>query len=168
LISQSRGLGDVYKRQGCLPALKMFDWLRFRLVPVALISMTVVFIAAEVVFHNALRKGNQALADNLFYGSGRWGIFFGAIVLGIILGNWKKMTPEHKTLLAITGSLVLGSLITKMLDGGQFGHPTLGRTGWSDSLNRMWLQSFAIFLVTVLVGLVQNNKIWGAEETSKG
>jgi hypothetical protein len=153
---------------GCLPALKIFDWLRFRLVPLALISMTVLFIAAEVVFHNALRKGNQALADNLFYGSGRWGIFFGAIVLGIVLGNWKKMSPEHKTLLAITASLILGSLITKMLDGGQFGHPTLGRTGWSDSLNRMWLQSFAIFLVTVLVGLVQNNKIWGAEETSKG
>jgi hypothetical protein len=153
---------------GCLPALKIFDWLRFRLVPLALISMTVLFIAAEVVFHNALRKGNQALADNLFYGSGRWGIFFGAIILGIVLGNWKKMSPEHKTLLAITASLILGSLITKMLDGGQFGHPTLGRTGWSDSLNRMWLQSFAIFLVTVLVGLVQNNKIWGAEETSKG
>jgi hypothetical protein len=153
---------------GLLPALKIFDWLRFRIVPVALISMTLVFVGAEVVFHSALRKGNLALTSNLIFGSGRWGIFFGAIALGLLLGNLKKLSPEHKTLLAITGSLVLGSLITKMLDGGQFGHPTLGRTGWSDSLNRMWLQSFAIFLVTVLVGLVQNDKIWGVADNSKG
>ena len=153
---------------GLLPALKIFDGLRFRIVPVALIAMTLVFVGAEVVFHSALRKGNLALASNLIFGSGRWGIFFGAIALGLVLGNLKKLSPEHKTLLAITGSLVLGSLITKMLDGGQFGHPTLGRTGWSDSLNRMWLQSFAIFLVTVLVGLVQNDKIWGVADNSKG
>jgi len=153
---------------GLLPALKLFDWIRFRIVPIALIAMTLVFVGAEVVFHSALRKGNLALVANLVFGSGRWGIFFGAIALGLVLGNLKKLSPEHKTLLAITGSLVLGSLITKMLDGGQFGHPTLGRTGWSDSLNRMWLQSFAIFLVTVLVGLVQNDKIWGVADNSKG
>ena len=153
---------------GLLPALKLFDWIRFRIVPIALIVMTLVFVGAEVVFHNALRKGNLALASNLIFGSGRWGIFFVAIVLGLVLGNLKKLSPEHKTLLAITGSLILGSLIAKMLDGGQFGHPTLGRTGWSDSLNRMWLQSFAIFLVTVLVGLVQNDKIWGVADNSKG
>jgi len=153
---------------GLLPALKLFDWIRFRIVPIALIAMTLVFVGAEVVFHSALRKGNLALVANLVFGSGRWGIFFGAIALGLVLGNLKKLSPEHKTLLAITGSLVLGSLIAKMLDGGQFGHPTLGRTGWSDSLNRMWLQSFAIFLVTVLVGLVQNDKIWGVADNSKG
>ena len=153
---------------GLLPALKLFDWIRFRIVPIALIAMTLVFVGAEVVFHSALRKGNLALVANLVFGSGRWGIFFGAIALGLVLGNLKKLSPEHKTLLAITGSLVLGSLITKMLDGGQFGHPTLGRTGWSDSLNRMWLQSFAIFLVTVLVGLIQNDKIWGVADNSKG
>jgi hypothetical protein len=58
----------------------------------------------------------------------------------------------------ITASLVLGSLIAKMLDGGQFGHPTLGRLGWSDSLNRMWIQSFGIFLVAAVVAMVQS--IW--------
>jgi hypothetical protein len=158
----------IFVGAGLLPAIKLFDWIRFRIVPVALISMALVFVGAEIVFHTALRKGNLALAANLIFGSGRWGIFVAAIVLGIALGNLKKISPEHKTLLAITGSLILGSLITKMLDGGQFGHPTLGRTGWSDSLNRMWLQSFAIFLVTVLVGLVQNDKIWGLVDKSKG
>jgi hypothetical protein len=152
---------------GMLPALKIFDWVRHRIMPIALIAMGVVFIGAEVVFHSALRKGNQALYDNLIGGSGRWGWFFPALLVCLVLGWVKLSTPEHRTLLYITTSLVLGSLIAKMVDGGQFGHPTLGRTGWSDSLNRMWLQSFAIFLVTALVGLVQNNKLWGAEDKAK-
>ena len=153
---------------GSLPAIKWLDWLRFRIVPVALIAMVLVFVGAEVVFRHALAKGNRALIANLLFGSGRWGIFVALIVVGVLLGRLRKLTPEHKTLLVITTSLILGSLITKMLDGGQFGHPTLGRTGWSDSLNRMWLQSFAIFLVTVLVGLVQNDRIWGNVDNSKG
>jgi uncharacterized membrane protein len=153
---------------GTLPAIKWLDWLRFRIVPVALIAMVLVFVGAEVVFRHALAKGNRALIANLLFGSGRWGIFVALIVVGVLLGRLRKLTPEHKTLLVITTSLILGSLITKMLDGGQFGHPTLGRTGWSDSLNRMWRQSFAIFLVTVLVGLVQNDRIWGNVDNSKG
>jgi hypothetical protein len=152
---------------GMLPALKIFDWVRTRIMPIALIAMGVVFVGAEVVFHSALRKGNQALYDNLIGGSGRWGWFFPALVVCLLLGWVKLATPEHKTLIYITTALVLVSLIAKMVDGGQFGHPTLGRTGWSDSLNRMWLQSFAIFLVTALVGLVQNNKLWGAEEKQR-
>jgi hypothetical protein len=153
---------------GSLIAVKWLDWLRLRLVPIALISMGLVFVGAQIVFHTALAKGYRSIVTNLIFGSGRWGIFVAAIILGIALGRLRKLTPEHKTLLTITLSLILGSLITKMLDGGQFGHPTLGRVGWSDSLNRMWLQSFAIFLVTVLVGLVQNNSIWGADQKSKG
>ncbi|MEN9748578.1 MAG: hypothetical protein RLZZ603_1270, partial [Actinomycetota bacterium] len=42
---------------GMLPALKIFDWVRHRIMPIALIAMGVVFIGAEVVFHSALRKG---------------------------------------------------------------------------------------------------------------
>ena len=154
---------------GMLPALKLFDWVRVRILPIALIAMVVVFVAAEVVFHKALHKGNQAIYDNLVGGSGRWGWFFVALPILIILGirKFKDLSPEHRILLWSTAALVVGSLITKMLDGGQFGHPTLGRTGWSDSLNRMWLQSFAIFLVTALVGLVQHDKLWGKDDKAK-
>ena len=146
---------------GLLPSLRIFDWLRFRLVPVALIAMATVFVAAEVVFRHQLAKGNHALWVNLINGSGRWGIFFVGLALAFALGRMRHLTPENKALLQISAALVVGSLITKMLDGGQFGHPTLGRIGWSDSLNRMWLQSFAIFLVSALVGLVQNPRLWG-------
>ena len=152
---------------GLLPALKIFDWLRKRIVVVAIVGMAVVFVLAEIRFHKDLHKGNQALYDNLLGGSGRWGWFFVGLVFVLLLGKLRKLSPEHKALVEICVSIVLASFIVKMLDGGQFGHPTLGRTGWSDSLNRMWLQSFAIFLVTALVGLVQNDKIWGAEEKAK-
>ena len=146
---------------GLLPSLRIFDWLRFRLVPVALIGMTLLFVAAEVVFRHQLAKGNHALVVNLIYGSGRWGIFFVGLALAFLLGRMRHLTPENRTLLIISAALLVGSFITKMLDGGQFGHPTLGRIGWSDSLNRMWLQTFAIFLVSALVGLVQNPRLWG-------
>ena len=159
----------IFVAGGLLPAWKLFDAIRIRILPITLIAMAAVFVAAEVVFRDALRKGNQALYDNLIGGSGRWGWFFVAVVVLLILGlrKLKELSPEHRLLLWSTSALILGSLIVKMLDGGQFGHPTLGRTGWSDSLNRMWLQSFAIFLVTALVGLVQNDKLWGADEKTK-
>jgi hypothetical protein len=153
---------------GMLPAIRWFDWLRTRLVWVAIGGLGLVFVLAQIVFHSQLRKGTQALYDNLIGGSGRWGWAFVGVALMLVLGRIRRLSSEHKTLLLITIALVLGSLVTKLLDGGQFGHPTLGRTGWSDSLNRMWLQSFAIFVITGLVGLVQNDKLWGAEEKSKG
>ena len=152
---------------GLLPALKIFDWIRTRSTVIAMVFMALIFIAAEVKFPKALHKGNQAIYDNLMGGSGRWGWFFVGLVIVFLLGRMRRLSPEHKALVQICVSIVLASFLVKMLDGGQFGHPTLGRTGWSDSLNRMWLQSFAIFLVTALVGLVQNDKIWGAEDKAK-
>jgi hypothetical protein len=160
----------IFVGAGLLPALKIFDWIRVRIMPISLYGMLAIFLAAEVVFHTALRKGNQAIYDNLLGGSGRWGWAFVGLVVLLIIGlrKLKDLSAEHRILLWTTSAIIVGSLLTKMLDGGQFGHPTLGRTGWSDSLNRMWLQSFAIFLVTALVGLVQNEKIWGAEVKTKG
>lgn len=144
---------------GWLPALRIFDWLRFHLVPVALISMVVVFVAAEMLFAESLAKGNAALWQNLIGGDGLWGWLVIALALAVVLAGFKDLSVEYKTLLTISVSLIMGSLIAKMLDGGQFGTPTLGRVGWSDSLNRMWIHYFGIFLVTALVGLVQNERI---------
>ena len=42
-----------------------------------------------------------------------------------------------------------------MVDGGQFGSPTLGRVGWDDSLNRMWFHFIGLFIVTAVVGVAQ-------------
>jgi hypothetical protein len=144
---------------GWLPTLRVFDWLRFRMVPIGLISMVVVLVAAQVLFAKSLAKGNAALWQNLVVGEGLWGWLFIGLVLALLLAGFKDLSPEYKTLLTISASLVLGSLIAKMLDGGQFGTPTLGRVGWSDSLNRMWIHYFGIFLVTALVGLVQNERL---------
>lgn len=154
---------------GCLPALRWLDWLRHRLVPIALISMPLVLVLAELRYSRDLAKGNRSLFANLVLGQGFWG--FGLVAILVLIAifsarKWSSLTSEHRTLVIITASLVFGSLIAKMLDGGQFGHPTLGRLGWSDSLNRMWIQSFGIFLVAAVVALVQS--IWQptSEQTS--
>jgi hypothetical protein len=152
---------------GLLPALKWFDWLRHRVFWLGFFGLILVYVGAEIKWHANFRLGHKALIYNLFYnfdnhtlGSGGWGLFFVglAVFLAIaISGRWSR---EFKHLLMISVMLVLGSMIAKMLDGGQFGHPDLGRIGWSDSLNRMWIQTFGIFVITVAVGLIQNEKIW--------
>lgn len=154
---------------GSLAALKYLDWVRLRIMPIALGAMALIFAAAEVVFRSALSKGNAALFDNLIAGAGMWGWSFVAIGVGLLFGlrKIKLLSSEHRTLLWLTAALVLASLIVKLLDGGQFGNPTLGRLGWSDSLNRMWLQSFVIFLVATLVGLVQNDNLFKSNPDAK-
>jgi len=145
-----------------------FDWFRFRAVPIGLIGLAVIFVGAEIKWHSAFDRGHKALFYNLVYnfdthslGSGGWGLLFVALPLLLLLSAFSKKSVEFRSLLALSAMLVLGSLISKMLDGGQFGHPDLGRLGWSDSLNRMWIQSFGIFVITVAIGLIQNERIWG-------
>ncbi|MEY4367992.1 MAG: hypothetical protein RLZ28_1407 [Actinomycetota bacterium] len=152
---------------GLAATVPWFDWLRFRAVPIGLIGLTAIFVGAEIKWHAEFERGHRALLYNLVYnfdtgtlGSGGWGLLFVglAVILGFVLLG--KKTVEFRLLLAISAMLVLGSLISKMLDGGQFGDPDLGRIGWSDSLNRMWIQSFGIFVITVAIGLIQKETMW--------
>ena len=152
---------------GLLPIIKWFDWLRFRIFFIGLIGLVAVYSAAEIRWHNDFRRGHIALVYNLFFnlntkslGSGGWGLMFAGLLLLMLIAIFSRWSPEFRYLLMISAMLIVGSFIAKMLDGGQFGHPDLGRIGWSDSLNRMWLQTFGIFVITVAVGLIQNEKIW--------
>ena len=152
---------------GLLAIIKWFDWLRLRIFLFGLIGLVVVFAAAEVKWHSDFRRGHKALIYNLFLnfdtkslGSGGWGLMFAGLLWLLAVAAVSRWSSEFRYLLMISAMLVIGSFIAKMLDGGQFGHPDLGRIGWSDSLNRMWIQTFGIFVLTVAVGLVQNEKIW--------
>jgi hypothetical protein len=152
---------------GFLPVIKWFDWLRFRIFLIGLIGLVAVYGAAEIKWHSDFRRGHIALVYNLFFnlntktlGSGGWGLMFAGLILLMLIAIFSRWSPEFRYLLMISAMLIVGSFIAKMLDGGQFGHPDLGRVGWSDSLNRMWLQTFGIFVITVAVGLIQNEKIW--------
>jgi len=152
---------------GLLPVIKWFDWLRHRIFFLGLVGLVLVYVAAEIKWHADFRRGHKALIYNLLFnfntkslGSGGWGLFFAGLAVFLIIAVAGRWTPEFRYLLMISVMLVVGSFIAKMLDGGQFGHPDLGRIGWSDSLNRMWIQTFGIFVITVAVGLIQNEKIW--------
>lgn len=138
-----------------LVGFKLFDWFRFRLVPLALMSMAGLLIFVLVRNFSSLQDDIWAQFQNLFLGQGFWGSFFIAIVAGLAIIGWKDLDQNYKTIATISLLLVLGSLVAKLLDGGLFGDPTLGRLGWTDSLNRMWLHSFGIFIIMLIIGMSQ-------------
>lgn len=140
---------------GLIPTLKIFDAIRFRLVPLAFAAMVLVIGLAQVFFTENLAKGNASQIANLIFGEGLWGYLAIGLGLVLVIIGIAKTSNEYRLLLSISLLLILGTLIAKMLDGGQFGNPTLGREGWSDSLNRMWIHSFAIVVITVITGLVE-------------
>lgn len=144
--------------------MKIVDFFRFRLVPLALIGMLGLLGLVLVRSFGSLADDLWAQIQNMFLGYGFWGGFFIAMTLGLILTGYKDLSVSYKTLLLIVVMLVLGSMAAKLLDGGLFGDPTLGRLGWTDSLNRMWLHSFGIFIITLLVGyaeiVIQRTKVF--------
>lgn len=143
---------------GLLPWLKWFDGIRYRLVPIGLGSMALVILAAEVFFFEGMQEGNVALFVNLFLGAGLWGYLFPFLLIIFVVVGYRKRTADYKTLAIISLTLIMSFLIAKMLDGGQSGNPTLGRIGWSDSLNRMWIHLLPVLVITALVGLVERHR----------
>jgi len=143
---------------GLLPWLKWFDGLRYRLVPIGLASMALVILAAQVFFFKGMQEGNIALFVNLFLGAGLWGYLFPFLLFVFIAVGYRQRSVDYKTLAIISLTLIMSFLIAKMLDGGQSGNPTLGRIGWSDSLNRMWIHLLPVLIITALVGLVERHR----------
>jgi hypothetical protein len=138
-----------------LVGLKIFDWLRFQLVPLAYLGMGGLFGFVLVTNFAELIDDLGLQFQNAFLGAGFWGTFFVALVPTLLVIGRRNLSVEYLLLVNISAMLVLGSLTAKLLDGGLFGDPTLGRLGWTDSLNRMWLHGFGIFVVSAVVGLAQ-------------
>lgn len=145
---------------GLVPAAKIFDWFRFRSIWIAIVPLVAIFVGAQLAFAESLEKGNASLVKNLILGEGSWGALVFLIPLTLAFVDWRKLSSEVKTLGTILFSMIMASLVVKMLDGGQFGNPTLGRPGWSDSLNRMWIHFFALLLVVAATALIENDKLW--------
>ncbi len=122
----------------------------FALTPLALLSM---FLVLEVVFFNALKKGDRSLVTNLFFATGGWGYFFWGLLIVVVVSLFIQREAVYGTLLRIVAALAVASFLAKMVDGGQFGSPTLGRVGWDDSLNRMWIHFLGLFFVLAVVGV---------------
>lgn len=141
-----------------LVGLKIFDFIRFRLVALAAIGMAALLAVALFVNFEGLLDDIGAQFENMFLGAGFWGSFFIGLIPTLIAIGRKGMSTQYQTLLTISLLLFAGSFVAKLMDGGLVGEPTLGRVGWTDSLNRMWLHVFAIFLVTAIVGLAERIK----------
>lgn len=146
---------------------KYFSWLRRFLVPLAFGAMGLVLLAAIVRDPAGISEDIWSQVQNLFFGQGFWGVFFIALVPSLIAFGLKHMSAEYKNLLLISGLLAVGNLVAKLADGGLIGRPDLGRLGWFDSLNRMWIHLLAILLITLIVGLAQWAAKFQAARSSK-
>ena len=127
---------------GLLVALKPLDAVRFRILWIAIIAELVVLIAALAIFFEELQNGIISQFENIFLGQGLWGI---SLILAFLAIIYLALFNKDKTFVLLALALVLANVILKMVDGGQFGEPTLGRVGWADSLNRMWLHLMGVF-----------------------
>jgi hypothetical protein len=141
-----------------LVGLKIFDFLRFRLVPLAGLGMGLLLGLVVLTNLDSLQDDLVAQFENMFLGAGFWGSFFIGLIPTLIAIGRKGMSTQYRTLLTISVLMFVGSFVAKLMDGGLVGDPTLGRVGWTDSLNRMWLHVFAIFLITAIVGLAERIK----------
>lgn len=139
---------------GLLVAIKPLDFLRFRAVWLALAGELAVIAVALVVFFDDLQNGLISQFENIFLNQGLWGVTLIAAFASIA---YLLIVSKEKSFGVLLVMLVLGQVILKMLDGGQFGEPTLGRVGWADSLNRMWLHLSGLFALSFVL-VIQKNK----------
>jgi hypothetical protein len=152
-----------------MSGLEIFDWFRERMPHFVIAALVLALLAAAVLFGDGLLPGLSAQWTNLGEARGHWGFYLLAVIPLLIITGWRNTSREYRLLAYVTLSFVLATFASKMLDGGQTGSPDLGRVGWSDSLNRMWLHGFGIFIITAIVGLVQRaNQGWPVRKSEKG
>jgi hypothetical protein len=140
-------------------ALPWFDPLRRNLNRIATWLAIAFIITVSVWFNLALIPGLASLWQNLGpENQGMWGLFLLAFIPLVALIGWKQTSESYRVLLTTSLLLIFTTLASKVLDGAQVLEISLGRSGWTDSVNRMWIHSFGIFFVTVLVGMFERGK----------
>lgn len=133
---------------GLLVSTKPLDFLRKRAVLLAVTAEIAVIVFALVLFYGELENGIISQFENIFLNQGLWGI---TLIAAFIAIGYLLVASKEKSFALLLLMLVLGQVILKMLDGGQFGEPTLGRIGWADSLNRMWLHLSGLFAIAFVL-----------------
>lgn len=140
-------------------ALPWFDALRRNLIRIATWLAVVFTVTVAVWFNVELISGLASLWQNLgFENQGLWGYFLLAFIPIVLLVGRNQTSESYRVLLTTSLFLIFATLASKVLDGAQVLEISLGRAGWTDSVNRMWIHSFGIFFVTVLVGLFERGR----------
>lgn len=152
-----------------VPSLQLFDPIRLRshiLIPTAL---TLFLVLAQFWYPKKMLEGYQSLVQNLFGGSGDWGMvpYLVAVAIVAILLTYKKQSASVQALTGVVILAILGSLVAKIIGGGQLGDPTLGRFSWTDSLNRMWFNILPLAFVLIVVSVTEWDWQWNRQKSGK-
>lgn len=136
-----------------IPALPWFDWLRQHAMSIGIFALLAVLAVLTVLFPTSMLKGWYSQYVNLVETRGLWGSLFIVLALIFAFTLSKHYTLEHRILLKVSALMFLAFLASKTLDDAAVGKPGLGRIGWADSLNRMWIHIVVILVVTAMASL---------------
>lgn len=101
-----------------------------------------------------------AQVPNLLFGAGGWGTA-ALVVLGVCLLSVDSMKdPVFRLFFLLSVGLIAAIFLSKSFEGG------FGREGFNDSVNRMYLHSMWIVIVTVSLGLMNSLKGWTNQSRS--
>ena len=140
-------------------ALPWFDAMRRNLTRIAVALALLFTLTVAAWFNVALVPGLEGLWQNLGpENQGLWGYFLLVFIPILLFIGWRGTSDSYRILLTTSLLLVFATLASKVLDGAQVLEISLGRAGWTDSVNRMWIHSVGIFLVTALVGMFERGK----------
>ena len=162
------GLLVILLLGGVIISLPWLDAIRVRLTLIAAWVSIVVTLALAIWLNAAFLPGLASLWQNLGPANeGRWGYILLAFIPAVILIGLKQISETYRVLLTTSLLLIFSTLASKLLDGAQVFEVSLGRVGWSDSVNRMWIHSFAILWVTLLVGMFERGRQLFGQELQK-
>ncbi len=151
-----------------LSGIEIFDWFRERAPHFSILLMISLIAVAFALSGESLLPGLLAQWQNLGQGAGDWGYLLLAVLPLLAIIGWRNTSREYRLLAYIALALFLATWVAAIAASLQFGSPELGSAGWDGSLNRMWLQSYAVFIVAIAVGWVQRaNQGWPVARAEK-
>ncbi len=132
------------------PFLDKVRWLFF---PLAVVVISVPIIRVAIAADNPISPF-MAQFNNVVRGYGGWGVAALALAASLVLLGWRARSVQYRKLATLLVVLIFATLLAKLFDGGGFGGG-FGRDGFYDSVNRMWLHTLGITMVTTVVGYAE-------------
>lgn len=139
---------------GAVAVIPLFDKIRWVVFPL------VVAVIGGLLLRIPLFSGDplqtvMAQFNNVVRGYGGWGVAALALGVSLVLLGWRARSRDYRTLAVFSVVFIFVTLFSKLFDGDGFGGGGLGRDGFYDSVNRMWLHTLGIVATTMVVGYAE-------------
>lgn len=139
---------------GAVAVIPLFDRIRWVVFPLVVAVMGGLLLRIPISSSDPL-QALMAQFNNVVKGYGGWGVAALALGASLVLLGWKARSRDYKTFAMFSVVFVFVTLFSKLFDGDGFGGGGLGRDGFYDSVNRMWLHTLGIVATAMVVGYAE-------------